>query len=143
MAFSYAEFKVQFPDPQFPVATYPQVTVEAYAENALCYISTGCRLTGTCWVFALNLMTAHLLKLNDIIISGGSLAVATSASVGGVSVSLQPPPASNKSQYSWWLSTTPYGVQLAALLSKIAAPGFYAGGSQARGGFRGPTGRFL
>lgn len=87
---------------------------------------------------ALDLMTAHLAALSVIVSEGGSPSVAQAASVDKVSVTMTPPPV--KSQYAWWLSTTPYGMQLLALLNVKSAGGFFVGGSDTRGGFRSNAG---
>lgn len=88
----------------------------------------------------LYLMTAHLLRILEQTSRGGDNRITQSTSVGSVSISLTPPPAKN--QYSWWLSTTPYGQRLLALKSQLSAGGFYLGGSNVSSGFRGEGGYF-
>lgn len=116
--------------------TYPDSTLQMFFDTATCYVSDAdCgRLTGTCRLRALNLMTAHLVALSDIINTGGAPAFVTSATVGSVTVAVQPPPSGD--QWQWWLSLTPYGQQLHALLSVTAVAGFYVGGSRERSAFR-------
>lgn len=58
----------------------------------------------------------------------------TSASEGSVSVGMMAPPAKNGWQF--WLSSTPYGVQLGALLGVASAGGVFIGGSEERAAFR-------
>jgi hypothetical protein len=64
------------------------------------------------------------------------------ASVDKVSVTLTPPPV--KSQWQWWMSLTPRGAQLLALLKSKAAGGLYVGGLPAeRAAFRKAGGVFV
>lgn len=137
LTFDIPLFRQQFP--QFASeTTYPDALLQMYWDMAVCYISDQDYgfLSGSCRQLAINLMVAHLTVLSQLDaegdIVGGSLE--QSATVDKVSVSLTPPP--NKSQYSWWLSQTPYGQQLQALLSSKIAGGFYAGGLPERSAFR-------
>lgn len=57
-----------------------------------------------------------------------------SATEGSVSVGMTPPPAKN--MWQWWLATTPYGVQLMALLQSLTVGGFIVGGAPELGAFR-------
>lgn len=86
---------------------------------------------------ALYLMTAHLLALSVIIAQNnysGQVGVVQGAVVDHVQITLTPPPV--KSQWQWWLNTTPYGAQLLGLLEAQAAGGFYVGGLPERAAFR-------
>lgn len=86
---------------------------------------------------ALYLMTAHLLALGVIIAQNnysGQVGVVQGAVVDHVQITLTPPPV--KSQWQWWLNTTPYGAQLLGLLDAQAAGGFYVGGLPERAAFR-------
>ena len=86
---------------------------------------------------ALYLMTAHLLALGVIIAQNnysGQVGVVQGAVVDHVQITLTPPPV--KSQWQWWLNTTPYGAQLLGLLEAQAAGGFYVGGLPERAAFR-------
>lgn len=89
---------------------------------------------------ALDLMCAHLTQLGVQIANGTPMGVMSAAAEGSVSITLQPPP--TKSAFGYWLSTTPYGIQLRMLLGIVAGTGFYVGGSCERGGFRKAGGRF-
>ena len=97
-------------------------------------------LNGNSRVLALNLMAAHLLYLSEKIASGAAMGIITSASEGSVSVGIAPPPF--KSMFQAWLSETPYGKQLYALLSVKASFGFYVGGSGVTGNIRNYNGTF-
>jgi hypothetical protein len=90
--------------------------------------------------YALNLMTAHLLYLSDLIAKGSPTGIVTSASEGAVSIGLAPPPAKN--QFQFWLNQSPYGQQLLALLRVKGAVGVYVGGATVLSNFRQPNGSF-
>lgn len=87
---------------------------------------------------ALNLMTAHLMQLNVSIAAGGatpSVGVLQSATIDKVSVTMAAPP-TGTSGWKYWLASSPYGLQLWALLRMLAGPGFYIGGLPERAAFR-------
>ena len=89
------------------------------------------------------LMTAHLLALGVIIAQNnysGQVGVVQGAVVDHVQITLTPPPV--KSQWQWWLNTTPYGAQLLGLLDAQAAGGFFVGGLPERAAFRKVAGIF-
>jgi hypothetical protein len=73
-------------------------------------------------VNSLNLMTAHLVALNQAIAAGQPAGLVTGATIDKVSVTLEPPPGEN--QWQWWLNQTPYGQQLLALLQVMSAGGY-------------------
>ena len=92
---------------------------------------------------ALNLMTAHLVQINEILASRGTtptLGVLQTATVDKVTISNMPPPV--RSGWQYWLSSTPYGLQLWALLRALAGAGFYIGGLPERAAFRKVGGYF-
>lgn len=136
VAFDVAVFRRDFP--AFADSNrFPEDTLRNYFNSATCYISPNnspC-LQGDCRLQALNLMTAHLCQIVEDARTGKISGVATGSSVGRVSVSLAAPPFGS-SQWAWWLNTTTYGQQLAALLDSIVAGGLYIGGSCERAGFR-------
>lgn len=111
-------------------------TLRLYWSMACEYLnpSDGGMLSGTKLGLALNLMTAHIAKLMSVVEAGKSGGVVASATEGGVSVTLQPPPV--KSAWQHWLAQTPYGTQVWALLSVASAGGLYIGGSDERSAFR-------
>ena len=138
-SFNTSAFRVTYP--AFAnETTFPTVTLQAYFNTAGSYLANDNygQLRDDSRYTALTLMTAHLAALSILIAAGETPSVAAGASIDKVTVSLEPPPV--KSQFHWWLSTTPYGQQLLALLQMRSAGGFYLGGSRTRGGFRGNAG---
>jgi hypothetical protein len=135
LTFDVAAFRTQFP--AFASATtYPTITLQGYWDTATCYISdanTG-RLTDDCRQTAINMMTAHLAAIADMIAAGKTVGYAQSATVDKVSVTMTPPPVKN--QLQWWLNLTPYGMQLYALLFMRSRGGFTIGGSAEGKAFR-------
>lgn len=111
-------------------------------ENAQCNISDRNygRLRGQCRLKAIYLMAAHLLAIQQQAKTGGTAGVVTGSSIDKVSVQMMAPPVKN--QWQWWLSTTPYGAELLALLQSKSAGGFYIPGSLAMKGFRKAGGNF-
>ena len=125
------------------VSRFPDSLIQNYFSQGLCYIDNargGC-LSDACRDQALMLITAHICRLNELITTGKTPGITTSATVGSVSVSTTPPPFGT-SQWAWWLNTTPYGQQLQALLSGQVAGGLYVGGRCERAAFRKVGGRF-
>lgn len=123
--------------PEFGSAVlYPDITIEGYWTAATTYVSTNDygALNGSARARALNLMCAHLIKLADLIADGNAAGIVSAAGVDKVNVTLAPPPVAT--QYRWWLSLTPYGAQLLALMRAKAAGGLYVGGTPERGAFR-------
>lgn len=132
--FDLAAFRALYP--QFD--TVADATVNAVAEQAKCFISdTDCECDNTAW----GLMVAHLLQIQASAANGGGSGPVSSATVGGVTVSFQAPPYGS-SAYKYWLFTTPYGAQLAALLARCSAGGVYVGGAPERAAFRHVGGGF-
>lgn len=142
IVFNVATFRTQFPA-FASETTFSDATLTGYFNSASCYVSTtdyGC-LNSDCRERALLLMTAHLCLLSQQNTKGQVTGVVTSASVGGVSVSLTPPPFGSN-QWSWWLSSTPYGQEFQALLRQAAIGGLYIGGRPERRAFRKVGGGF-
>lgn len=133
MDFDIAAFRLRYP--QF--ASYSDEQILAFAEDAKCHLSTHCKDCRRLWWF---LMVAHLLTLDTNSKNGGAVGQVTSASIDKISVSIQAPTATNK--WSYWLSLTPYGLELLALLSRCFTGGFYVGGRPERAGFRAVGGRY-
>lgn len=122
--FDYATFIVSYP--AFSNATaFPEATLQGYWDVAINYISDTNLgyLNGNARLLAINLFTAHLAALSVIIAGGMSPLLVQGAGVDKVNVSLTPPPLKNR--FQWWLSTTPYGMQLLPLLSITSVGGFY------------------
>jgi Protein of unknown function (DUF4054) len=134
IAFDPAAFRALFPAFS-DVTTYPDVVLQLYWDTGTAYISDEEAIVycGSMSVpqqtLALNYMAAHLAALNALIAAGETPGIETSSSIDKISVTMQPPPA--KTQWQWWLNTTPYGSQLLALLSALSVGGFYFSG----GGF--------
>lgn len=89
---------------------------------------------------AIYLMTAHLFFITGIINSGQIPSMVSQSSIDKISVTLTPPPI--KSQYQWWLSLSPYGQQLLALIMSRAVGGFSVGGRNELSAFRKAGGVF-
>jgi hypothetical protein len=124
---------------------YPTAILQIYFNNAACYIETCdagqlCVFTGASRLLGLYLMASHLLASTQMICDndGAPLGLVIEGQVDKVRVTLKPPP--DMSQFGWWLSLTPYGQQLYALLKVQAVGGFYIGGSPQRAAFRGTFG---
>lgn len=141
VTFDISLFRSQFPAFADTVQ-YPDATLQGFFDVAECYVENNdCyRLNASCLLRALNLMTAHLLQISDLAAAGETPSFVTSATVGSVTVSVQPQPQTD--QWSWWLSLTPYGQQLHALLSAVSVGGFYFGGRAERSAFRKVGGSF-
>ena len=127
ISFDIAAFRVAYPA-FASEAQYPDATLSGYWDVSSCYISTTDYgwLNGACRALALNLMTAHIAQIATGVFNGQDPAVLSGATIDKVSVTVTPPPM--KSQFGWWLSTTPYGAQLWALLQVKAVGGLYIGG---------------
>lgn len=142
LTFDVALFREQFP--VFANATaYPDAMLQMYWDMATCYVTDIGNygwLQGRCRQLAINLMTAHLTALSIIVAGGQVPGLVQSATIDKVSVSLTPPPLKN--QWQWWLSTTPYGQQLLALLQNRSVGGWYIGGRPELAAFRKVGGRF-
>lgn len=135
-----ADFRAAFPQFASAVA-FPDALVTLQYNMATGFVSDstyGC-MTVLVRTSALYLMTAHLLSLGAIIADGGTYqgaaGIVTQSKVGDVSVSLAQPPYGT-SAWRYWLSLTPYGAQLLALLDVQSAGGFYIGGLPERAAFR-------
>lgn len=136
VTFDYAQFIALFPAFSNPVV-YPEVTLEQYWQTATYYVSdiAFCgSLRGEKRQYAIYLMMAHLIYLADLIATGQVPTLVQGSSIDKISVTLTPPKLPN--QFSWWLNTTPYGMQLYALLQVYSVGGFYIGGSPVLGSFR-------
>jgi hypothetical protein len=139
-----AAFRALFPQFADP-AKYPDAALSIQFGAAAGYVSadTYGDMTVAARTNALYLMTAHLLAIGAIIAQNnyqGQVGIVTGAVVDHVQITLTPPPV--KSQWQWWLNTTPYGAQLVALLQAQAAGGFYVGGLPERAAFRKVGGYF-
>lgn len=133
-----AAFRALFPQFADP-AKYPDAALSIQYGMATSYVSadTYGDMPLAARTNALYLMTAHLLALGVIIAQNnytGQVGIVQGAVVDHVQITLTPPPV--KSEWQWWLNTTPYGAQLLGLLQAQAAGGFYVGGLPERAAFR-------
>ncbi len=128
-------FRAQFPEFASSI-TYPLATLSGYFTIAGQYLNPndGNTLTGTVLQTALNMMTAHLARSFAMLNAGQTTVVIAGSAEGSVSVSLTPP--LTKNGWQWWLATTPYGMQLRALLEVKSMLVQYVGGSLDRASFR-------
>lgn len=119
-----ATFRTMFPA-YANTTTYPEVTISMYWDMATCYISDNNygALSGNCRKSALYLMTANLTYIQDLIAAGQIPQVLNQAAVEKVSNGYVPPPADY--QLQWWLSSTPYGQQVYALLQAAGVGGLF------------------
>lgn len=142
--FDVTTFRLLYPAFANPT-TFPDNYLTAQFGQAKAYITPYDNewTSGDLLQTALNLMTAHLTQINVILAANGvtpTLGVLQSATIDKVTVSNVPPPIKNGWQY--WLSTTPYGAQLWALLKTVAGAGPYLGGLPERAAFRKVGGYF-
>ena len=135
LTFDYALFIQQFPAYSDPTL-YPEATLQNYWNLAINYVSdiNWGVINGATRQYAINLMLAHLVYIAGLIAAGQVPYLMQNATIDKITVGLTPPPLKN--QWQWWLSTSPYGQQLLALLQVQSVGGFYIGGSAALAGFR-------
>jgi len=141
IVFDISAFRLQFPA-FASITTYPNATVNMFWGISTDYISKQNYgvLRNDSRAYALNLLTAHILALNDIIAAGEVPGIETSATIDKISVTTAPPP--YKDAFDYWLQLTPYGAQLAFLLAMKAAGGLYVGARDELGAFRKSYGCF-
>lgn len=127
------EFYTYFPE--FNTDDYTTVATAALTRAQVYITLKNCgRLKDDKRKLAIYLLTAHLTTLmyknaqGDTASANGRVA---SASVGEVSVSYETLPTSSD-DFDYWLSLTPYGLELLALLNTITAIPYYFGGSYER-----------
>ena len=134
LTFDYTLFTQQCP--AYKDAGLTQALMQSYWNIAINYVSNVGNfgsLQGDSRQYALNLMVAHLTYLSGLIAAGQVPGLMQNATIDKVTVGLTPPPLKN--QFQWWLSLTPYGQQLLALLQVNSVGGFYIGGSPVRASF--------
>lgn len=137
LTYDDALFRQQIPA-YSSLVKYPEATLQTWWDTATCYISDVGNfgsLQGICRQKAINLMMAHLIYISNLTAAGTVPYVLNTATVDKVNVSTVPPPLKN--QWGWWMSISPYGQQLWALLQVNSAGGFYIGGSPILTSFRG------
>lgn len=146
-----AKFRALFPVFGCP-NQYSMSYVQMRWDIATCYIDDSdhsCNaLNGTCRENVLLYVTAHIIQLENAANGcagkdpSAQSGVVSSATIDKISVTVQIPPGSDKSKFSWWLSQTPYGQSALALLGAKAVGGLFIGGLPERSGFRKVGGRF-
>ena len=133
-------FRENFPLYADDVA-YPDALLNSQYEIGKCYIADNdCTMAENCREYALQAMLAHLLYVRDQVNAGNKVGIITQASEGDVSVSLATPVVDD--EWHYWFSSSPFGLELIALLGVKSAGGFYAGGSPERRAFRKAGGVF-
>jgi hypothetical protein len=147
ITFDVAAFRLAYPE--YANTPPTDATLQAYFNTASAYINP---YSGVNWcnpiigmnlaqqTLALNLLTAHLAYISGLIAQGQVPGLMQNATIDKVSVGLTPPPL--KTQFMWWLSVSPYGQQLAALLQVASVGGTYIGGLPERAAFRRVLGGF-
>lgn len=133
-----AGFRAAFPE--FDAANYTDALVQRFLTMATAYISTkNYHIKPAVRELLIELMTAHLITLaeidpttHEVKSSGSAAGFEVSATVGGVSVSLQAPIARNA--FEQWIQSTGYGQQYWALLvANVPTPVHYIGTPKAFG----------
>ncbi len=128
-------FRAQFP--AFESSTkYPDVLIQMYWDEVTCIISDQSYglLYGCCRQLALNMLLAHFLGMAAAVNKGRQGGFVSSSTIDKVSVTKAAPPTPD--MFSWWLSQTPYGIQLLALLDAKSVGGYYIGGRPESSAFR-------
>lgn len=107
-----------------PIATFYFNDTVAWAKTQWDLRRFGARLNN-----AIYLLTAHRVYLNIQSRTGqaGQGGKVASATVDGVSVSYTQMPSTDN--FNYWLSLSPYGIELAALLDTLSPVPSYIGGS--------------
>ncbi|WVW37746.1 putative head-to-tail connector protein [Aeromonas phage Gekk3-15] len=136
-----AAFRAMFPE-FADVSKFPQILIEGYWEQALCiFEADGNVFFNACGaMLVINYLCAHMLQIATKANKGRQIGFKTASTIDKISTSMLPPPV--RDQFTWWLSTSPYGAQLAALLEVSSVGGFYVGGINERGSFRKGGGGF-
>lgn len=130
-----AAFRAMFPA-YADATTYPDGTITVWWSAASNFISDEyCPgwsnfMTLKQQTLALSLMTAMWGDLTAQIVAGDATGIITSATIDKISVQVAEPPVKNQWQY--WLTSSPYGQQLLALLQLAGVGGKYYPGR--RGG---------
>lgn len=144
LQYNDALFRATFPEFENTV-TYPEPLLSMYWEIACDYISASdspcAMLNGKSREYAINSMAAHLLVVAKKAARGKQGGFTTSSTIDKVSVQKLAPPV--KDMYGWWLSQSPYGQGLMALLEAVSVGGISVGGMPERFSFRKVNGVFL
>lgn len=141
-------FRTMFPA-YADTQVYSDAMLEMWLDVAGSHLKTGWALSGKVYDQALMLMVAHLLYTNTKASGASGTAgsdsgvtgIVTSASEGSVSVSFATP--TTKNAWEFWLASSPYGLQLWALLLQLGTGGKFIGGLPERSAVRKVGGVFL
>lgn len=111
---------------QFPEFTDAQ-NIELMIGRATNFVELYCIDCKNKVQFIIFLLAAHLLTLQKAIMSGNTSGlIEANAHIDRISVSVMPAPTTNNFEY--WLSSTPYGMQLLAFFNlKYATPQYHGG----------------
>ncbi len=141
ITFDVTEFRADYPEFASSV-TYPDDLLQSYWDMATCYVSDANygSLADDCRQQAIDLMTAHLLKIAQLASANQVATQIQNATIDKITDGFTPPPLPN--QWQWWLGTTVYGQQLLALLQAKAVGGFSVGGWPELSAFRKAWGVF-
>lgn len=138
--FDAVAFRAQFPTFTSPTK-YPDEQLSGYFTMATAYIypQDWFGICGPQLQLGLNLMTAHLAYLNQLMLTGNtSGGLVTGATIDKVTVSLQQPAAKNA--WADWMNLSPFGRQLLALFRLLSRGGGIVGGAPEGAAFRGVYG---
>ena len=126
-----AEFRAAFPE--FSDTTkYSNIYIERHIDTAMVFISdTNFLIKPKVRKLVIEYMAAHLISLETLDANGNFVnwsdsatsGAVTSSHIGDVSVSLQPPIATE--EWELWLESTPYGKMLLSLLELQAPKAIY------------------
>ncbi len=122
---------------------YPDALLQMYWDHAICLADpSNCGMVIDCSrALMINLLTGHLIYVFEKQASKGKQGgFQTSSTVDKVSVSRLAPPATD--MFSWWLSQSPRGQELLALLEIFTVGGLYIGGHDEDSSFRKAGGVF-
>ena len=137
IAFDLTTFRAMFPA-FASVTAYPDAALTLYWNTACNYIEAEDLDLGfldtSSRTLALNQMTAHLTQLGVNAGKGLAVGPVEQAKIDKVDVKLAQRPALN--MWQWWLSGTPYGQMLLALLESVSVGGIYIGGAPELSAFR-------
>lgn len=135
--FDVTAFRVQFPQFSNPI-DYPDAILQIDWDQATCYINPNDFqfMTGDCLQLTLNLMTAHLAAFATLVAQGQNPGFVESATIDRITVGILKPAIKPTRQWQSFLSATPYGARLLALLQSMAVGGFYVGGLPESGAVR-------
>lgn len=139
--FDSVAFREQFPA-FTSITKYPDGQLSGYFTMATAYIypRDWAGIHGAQLQLALNLMTAHLTFMNQLVVAGNTSAgPLAGATIDKVAVTLVAPPVGT-SAWKYWLNISSYGKELLALLRILSRGGGIVGGAPERAAFRGPYG---